>query len=422
MSGFFFKSGVLFADDVACAAIASEIPTPFYVYSAQKITDQYARLTESLKKNWRGPETPLVTFACKANSNIAVLRLLGSLGSGTDVVSLGEILRSIEAGIPPDKIVFSGVGKTSQELRQALELKIHQINVETVGELDLIIDLSRELNVKPSVAFRFTPNVEANTHAKISTGEEDHKFGLLEDEIIDLYARASQSGVILTKGISVHIGSQLFDINAFEQAFTKVAKLIEKLRAKGLNVSVADIGGGLGIPYDGSDVFNVDAYTKVINDIFEPLHVSVMLEPGRFLVAESGALVTQVTYIKERPERRFVIVDAGMNDLIRPTLYEAYHPIVPLAEKAGAIPSDIVGPVCETGDYFALERPFPPVVAGDLIAVLCSGAYGSVMSSQYNSRPLIAEIMVQGDKWDIVRKAQTIPDIWANEVIPGWLK
>lgn len=424
MTGFTFRNSQLFADDLHCTEIAEKVGTPCYVYSAEKISDQYHRLSGALKKNWTGPSAPLIAFACKANSNLAVINLLGSLGSGADVVSGGEVQRAFAAGIPAERIVFSGVGKTRAEIAQALRLGIHQINVETAGELEVIIEESQKLAVKAPLAFRYTPNVEADTHAKISTGEDDHKFGLLEDEILSLYKRAEESGATIAKGISVHIGSQLFDLASFEQAFTKVVALIDKLRAQGCTVTIADIGGGLGIPYQQDQtVFDVEAYARLINSVFQPVGVSVMLEPGRFLVAEAGALLTRVTYIKDRPERRFVIVDAGMNDLIRPTLYEAFHPVVPVAETKGAlIISDIVGPVCETGDYFALERPLAPVVSGDVLAILCTGAYGSVMSSQYNSRPLIPEVMVKGSDWRIVRTGQEIPAIWANEAIPDWEK
>lgn len=424
MTGFTFRNGQLFADDLSCTVIAEKVGTPCYVYSAEKISDQYRRLSGALKKFWAGPSVPLIAFACKANSNLAVINLLGSLGAGADVVSGGEVQRALAAGIPSDRIVFSGVGKTRAEIKQALHLGIHQINVETAGELEVIIEEAQELGVKAPLAFRYTPNVEADTHAKISTGEDDHKFGLLEDEILSLYKLAEESGATIAKGISVHIGSQLFDLASFEQAFTKVVALINKLRAQGCTVTIADIGGGLGIPYQqDQDVFDVESYARLINSVFQPVGVSVMLEPGRFLVAEGGALLTRVTYIKDRPERRFVIVDAGMNDLIRPTLYEAFHPVVPLVEtKAPPVLSDIVGPVCETGDYFALERPLAPVVSGDVLAILCTGAYGSVMSSQYNSRPLIPEIMVKGTDWRTVRTGQEIPAIWANEAIPDWKK
>ena len=337
MTGFTFKNGTLFVDDIACHQIAEQTGTPCYIYSAEKISSQYQRLSEALAKHWTGSGAPLIAFACKANGNLAVMRLLGSLGAGADVVSGGEVRRALAAQIPASRIVFSGVGKTRNELSEALSLGVHQINIETAGELDILIELAQKAGVKAPVAFRYTPNVEADTHAKISTGEDDHKFGLLGDEILDLYARAHKSGHIDAKGLSIHIGSQLFNFSPFEEAFKKTAALIGKLRSLGLPVSIADIGGGLGVPYrEDQAVFDVDGYAALINRIFAPLNVSVMLEPGRFLVAESGALITSVTYIKERPQKRFVIVDAGMNDLIRPTLYEAWHPIVPLKETPGA--------------------------------------------------------------------------------------
>ncbi len=425
-TGFNFQNGALFVDDISCANIAAQLDTPFYIYSARKITQQFRNLNDALAKHWTGKGgQPLIAFACKANSSKAIMNLLGGLGAGADVVSEGEIRRAISAGIPSSQIVFSGVGKTRPELEEALLLGVHQINVETAGELDALIDICIEKDYRAPVAFRYTPNVETDTHAKISTGEEDHKFGLLADEILSLYAKATASGVIDTKGLSVHIGSQLFELAAFEQAFVAVASLIEELRSNGMNVTVADVGGGLGIPYRAEQaIFDVEGYAALINRIFSPLDVSVMLEPGRYLVAEAGALITKVIYLKDRPEKRFVIVDAGMNDLIRPTLYEAYHPVMPVSPPADKtlITCDIVGPVCETGDYLALERPLPAVQPDDLLAILCAGAYGSVMSSQYNSRPFIAEALVNGNLWATIRERQSVEAIWAHESIPDWLK
>lgn len=425
-TGFNLQDGELFVDDISCANIASQLETPFYVYSGRKITQQFRNLNDALARNWKGAGgQPLIAFACKANSSKAIMNLLGGLGAGADVVSEGEIRRAIAAGIPSSQIVFSGVGKTRSELEEALLLGVHQINVETAGELDTLIELCSEKDLRAPVAFRYTPDVETDTHAKISTGEEGHKFGLLAEEILSLYAKATASGVIDAKGLSVHIGSQLFELAAFEQAFTAVADLIGALRERGLSVTVADVGGGLGIPYRSEQAeFDVDAYAALINRIFAPLNVRVMLEPGRYLVAEAGALITKVIYLKDRPEKRFVIVDAGMNDLIRPTLYEAYHPVVPLTPPADPtlITCDIVGPVCETGDYLALERPLPSVQPDDLLAILCAGAYGSVMSSQYNSRPFIAEALVNGNLWATIRERQSVEAIWAHESIPDWLK
>ncbi len=425
MTGFTAKNGTLFVDDVPCQKIAEAEGTPCYVYSAAKITSQYKLMADALTRNWQGKGTPLIAFACKANSNLAVMRLLGSLGAGADVVSIGEVRRALIAGIPADRIVFSGVGKTRDELKEALQLGVHQINVETAGEIDVLIELARENGRKAPVAFRYTPNVEQNTHAKTATGDEDKKFGLLEEELVELYARAAASGHIDTRGLSVHIGSGASpdDMEPFREAFKKVAALINRLRSNGQSVTVADLGGGLGVPYRDEPVCDVDAYAKMIDEIFSALDVSIAFEPGRFLVAEGGALLTRVTYIKDRPARRFVIVDAGMNDLIRPTLYEAYHPIVPVEPAPGAaVVSDIVGPVCESGDYFALERSLPPVKPGAVLAILVAGAYGSVMSSHYNARPFATEVMVKDGTWDVVRKRQKTEDIWQNEAIPGWLK
>lgn len=425
MAGFHVHDGRLFVDGISCEDIAQACGTPCYIYSAQRIARQYLLLNDTVSAHWRGAGKPSIAFACKANSNLAVLRLLGSLGAGADVVSGGEIERALAAGIAPDRIVFSGVGKTRDELNLALQRGIAQINIETAGELDILLEDAPAHNVCPRVAFRYTPGVEAATHAKISTGEDDHKFGLLEEEILSLYARASASGKVEPVGISVHIGSQIFNLDAFEQAYGKVISLITKLRENGHAVTSVDLGGGFGVPYQEDQAeFDTGGYARLIDRMFSGLGVSLLLEPGRFLVAEAGALLTRVTYVKDRPDRRFVIIDAGMNDLIRPTLYEAWHTIVPVTPVDGTpTPADIVGPVCETGDYFALGRPLPPVQPGDLLAVLCAGAYGAAMSSQYNSRPLIPEILVGEDgRWDVVRRRQEIPEIWALENIPGWLK
>jgi len=427
MSGFSLNDGELFVDGVSCLSIARAIPTPFYLYSAQKIADQYNTLSHALSAAWQGKGTPLIAFACKSNSNIAVLRLLASLGAGADVVSVGEIKRAVAAGVVPDKIIFSGVGKTAQELEYAIALGIHQINIETAGELDHIIALSAQLKKSIRVAFRYTPDVEAKTHAKISTGEDDHKFGLLADEIIELYTKAHDAEYVQPVGISVHIGSQLFELDAFRQAYSKVADLIARLRGNNLPVEVADLGGGLGVAYkDGQPEFPVTDYAHLINQTFSKHDVQIMLEPGRYLVAESGALIAKVTYIKDRPEKTFVITDAGMNDLIRPTLYEAWHPILPLKSDTSpqnTLLADVVGPVCETGDYFALDRQIhASIKPNDFIAVLVAGAYGSVMSSQYNSRPFIAEIIVHDGQWQTVRRPQAVEEIWDHEIIPDWLK
>lgn len=426
MTGFKEHNGNLYIDDVAISDIAKEIPTPFYLYSASKITERYTALKAALDAAWSGAKKPMIAFACKANSNIAVINLLASLGAGADVVSGGELQRALAAGVPANRIVFSGVGKTDAELTLAINNHIHQINVESAPELNALEKIAQHLNKKVSIALRFTPDVDCQAHAKTSTGEDDHKFGLVESEILALADRFKNHPYIHLRAISMHIGSGVPSLDPFQDAFHKTANLVKTLRAYGLAIDTVDLGGGIWIPYRNEPQADLNAYATMISSIFEPLDVQIMLEPGRILVAESGALISKVIYIKNRPEtsgsKTFAIVDAAMNDLIRPTLYEAHHPIVPISNTSDKTETtyDIVGPVCETGDYLALDRTLPTLKSGDHIAILCAGAYGSAMSSTYNSRPLITEIMVKGSAYKIIRAQQNIQDIWKDEKIPNW--
>lgn len=421
MIGFHSKDGILYADKKPVSEIVQSFPTPFYLYSASKITERYQALDNALQSTWTGTKKPLIAFACKANSNLAVMNLLGSLGAGMDVVSGGELQRALKAGVPAGRIVFSGVGKTDAELELALNQNIHQINVESGPELKALQAVAVKLNKKVAIALRFTPDVDSKAHAKTSTGEKDHKFGLLREEILDLADSIKGDKHITLKAVSMHIGSGVPELDPFKDAFVRTRDLIQELQAKGHPVDTADLGGGIWIPYRDEPQADLRLYGQIINEIFASMDLQIMLEPGRIMVAEAGALISSVIFIKDRPSKKFAIIDAAMNDLIRPTLYDAHHPIQALTPRKGAaVVYDVVGPVCETGDYLALDRSLTPLERGDKIAVLCAGAYGSVMSSPYNTRPFIAEIMVNGDQVAVVRAEQTLEDQWKDEKLPSW--
>lgn len=418
-----YKNGALHVEDVALAHIAAKIPTPCYIYSAGIIRDRVTRLMDAVTTPWPDGKKPFIAFACKSNSNLAILNYLGKLGTGMDIVSGGELIRCLAAGIPADKIIFSGVGKTDHELRLALDKNIHQINVESEAELARLDEISRDFKKTVHIALRFTPDVDSGAHEKTSTGEEENKFGLMEDEVFRLFKEYEEHPYLRLNAISMHIGSGVPSLEPFREAFLKMSDLVQKLRYHGATITQVDLGGGLWIPYQDEPFPNLQEYGQMIYDIFSPLDVKIALEPGRILVAESGCLLTSVIFNKARTSKRFVIVDAAMNDLIRPTLYDAYHKIMPVVETdADTSPCDIVGPVCETGDYLALDRELPEFQRGDLLAIMNAGAYGSVMSSTYNSRPLVAEILVNGGDFHVIREAQKLEDCWANEKIPTGLK
>jgi diaminopimelate decarboxylase len=365
-----------------------------------------------------------ICYACKANSNQAVLKVLGRLGAGMDVVSGGEMYRAFKAGIRAGKIVFSGVGKDKDEITKAVKNGILQINVESVPELKIISEIAIRENKPTSVAFRVNPDVNAKTHAKITTGMRENKFGIDIKDAPALYLKAKDMPGILPCGVAVHIGSQLTELAPFEEAFKRVAALVTELRRQGNIITTVDVGGGLGITYKDEAPPDIGQYAALIRDIILPLDVHVILEPGRFIVGNAGVLLTRVLHVKEGHDRKFLIVDAAMNDLMRPSLYDAYHPILPCNEPAAdaaKTPHDIVGPVCETGDTFLTDEPFPKTEAGDLLSIMASGAYGAVMSSNYNTRPLIPEVLVSDDQFDLIRKAQKIEDVVNNDVIPDWL-
>ncbi len=419
MKPFDYRDNILCVGTIPLAEIAKIHGTPTYIYSFESLKNSYTLLANALNNAWPHATKPLIAYACKANSNLAVMNSFAKLGAGCDIVSIGEMYRALKSGFSPDKILFSGVGKTHDELRAALQYRIRQINVETRDELIALDSLSREMNQNVHVALRFNPDIESFAHSKTSTGEGEHKFGLMDSEIFDLYQTYAAHPFIKIDGLSMHIGSGVPRLDPFEKAFERMAKMILDLRAQGHKVHHADLGGGLWVPYQDEPKADLAAYAAMIARIFGPLDIHVAIEPGRILVAESGCLLTRVISVKEQYNKRFVIVDAGMNELIRPTLYDAYHPILTVTKKENSGMADIVGPVCETGDYFALERDFPSVKPGDLVAIMIAGAYGSVMSSQYNTRPLCAEILVKDEQIHCVRRRQDYTDIWAQEIIPG---
>lgn len=422
MDYFTYKNGRLHAEDVALADVANEVGTPFYAYSTATLTRHFNVFSDALRGS-----NALVCFAVKANSNQAVLSTLARLGAGADVVSGGELKRALKAGIKARNIVFSGVGKTDPEIEAALNAGIKQINVESEPELERVSAIAVRLGVTAPVALRVNPDVDAGTHAKITTGKLENKFGIEWTHAHAVYKKAANLPGIKAQGLAVHIGSQLLDLEPFRQAYIRTGDLVAMLRADGLNVEVLDVGGGLGIPYGEEDEGEApcpEAYAEVIRDTLGNLGVELICEPGRMIVGNAGVLVTRVIYVKEGSTKTFLIVDAGMNDLIRPTLYDAYHAIVTEAQpEAGAelVDVDIVGPICETGDTFAKDRKLPPVVAGDLLVVRTAGAYGAVQASTYNTRPLVAEVMVNGGDYGLVRARMSVEDIIALDRLPDWL-
>ncbi|MCA2012592.1 diaminopimelate decarboxylase [Pararhodobacter sp. CCB-MM2] len=421
MDHFLYRDGHLCAEDVPMSDIAAAVGTPFYCYSAATLTRHFLLFKEALE-----PMPSLVCFAVKSNSNVAVLKLLGDLGAGMDVVSIGEYLRAKAAGVPGERIVFSGVGKTPQEMRMALEGGIRQFNVESEPELEALSAVASSMGVEAPITLRVNPDVDAKTHEKISTGRKEDKFGVPISRAREIYARAAALPGIKVVGVDMHIGSQLTDLAPFEAAYTKMRGLVEALRADGHTIDRLDLGGGLGIPYTRSNEappLPLD-YGAMVKRVLGDLGCEIEIEPGRLISGNAGMLVTQVIYRKSAEEREFLIVDAAMNDLIRPAMYGAHHDIIPVIEaEAGVLPEpfDIVGPICESGDTFAKQRALPPMAPGDLVAFRSAGAYGAVMSSEYNSRPLIPEVMVQGDHFAVIRARPTYDEMIARDSIPAWL-
>ena len=421
MDHFNYKNGNLHAEDVALSDIAAEVGTPFYVYSTATLERHFRLFDDALS----GMDH-LVCYAMKAASNQSIIKTLAALGAGMDVVSGGEYLRAIKAGVPPDRIVFSGVGKTRAEMEMIVQGGVRQVNVESEPEMVLLDKVARAHGKKIPITIRVNPDVDAKTHAKIATGKSENKFGIPITKARDVYAIAAKLEGLEIVGIDIHIGSQLTDLEPFGLAYRKVAELTETLRADGHDIRRLDLGGGLGIPYvRGNEAPPLPAdYGALIKREVGHLGCEVEIEPGRLIVGNAGLLVSSVIYVKEGEGRNFLILDAAMNDLIRPAMYDAHHDIVPVQEpKAGAdyADFDVVGPVCETGDTFARNRALQRLEDGDLVAFRSAGAYGAVMASEYNSRPLIPEVLVKGDQFAVIRPRPTLEEMINRDTIPSWL-
>ena len=420
MNHFEIRDGVLHAEDVSVETIAHDVGTPFYCYSTATLTRHYTVFAEAF-----ADIDALVCYAMKANSNQAVLKTLAALGAGADVVSGGELLRALRAGIPAEKIMFSGVGKSVPEIDLALASGIFCFNIESEPELEMISARAVAAGRTAHVSFRINPDVDARTHAKISTGKKSDKFGIAYERAEAVYDRARALPGIAVSGIDMHIGSQIVELEPFDQAFERLAGLVRRLRGAGHDIAHVDLGGGLGVPYSRTNTPPPapPAYAEIVKRHVRDLDCKVAFEPGRLIAANAGILVTRVVYVKEAEGKTFVIVDAGMNDLIRPTLYDAWHDIHPVLDDPDAprLVADVVGPVCESGDYFARARDIPAVKAGDLVYLSSAGAYGAVQSCTYNSRPLIAEVLVKGDAFHAIRPRQTIDEMIALDRLPPWL-
>jgi diaminopimelate decarboxylase len=419
---FDYRDGVLFAEDVSIPDIAKAVGTPFYCYSTATLTRHFRVFSEAFSDL-----DTLVCYAMKANSNQAVLKTLARLGAGADVVSEGELRRALAAGIPAEKILFSGVGKTAREMDFALEADILCFNVESEPELELLSARASALGKTARISLRINPDVDAKTHKKISTGKAENKFGIDWHRARDVYARAAKLPGIKVTGIDTHIGSQITDLQPFDDAFALMVRMIGTLREDGHAIDHIDLGGGLGIPYrtDNNPPPLPDAYAAIVKKHVGKLGLKVMFEPGRMIVGNAGILVSEVIYVKEGAAKNFLIVDAAMNDLIRPTLYDAFHDIRPVEQKTASAPRmivDVVGQVCETGDFLGLDRDLPKLKAGDLIAVSTAGAYGAVQAGTYNTRPLVPEVLVDGDRFHVVRPRQTYDDLIGLDSVPDWLR
>jgi diaminopimelate decarboxylase len=420
MHHFAYRNGGLHAEAVDLAAIADAVGTPFYCYSTATLERHYRVFADAFA------DVPsLVCYAVKANSNQAVIATLARLGAGADVVSGGELKRALAAGIPPQKIMFSGIGKTAAELAAAVETGILCVNVESEPELDLLSQIASGKGRSVAISIRVNPDVDAKTHAKIATGKSENKFGIPISRARDVYRHAARLPGLHVAGVDMHIGSQITELSPFADAFALLSDFVHELRADGHTITHVDLGGGLGIPYREGDETPPDpaAYAKVVKEATRGLGCKLIFEPGRLIVGNAGILVTRVIYVKRGEAKTFVIVDAAMNDLIRPTLYEAHHDIVPVRPVPGApwIRADVVGPVCETGDYLALNRDLPEPAAGDLLAVMTAGAYGAVQAGTYNTRALVPEVLVRGDAWSLVRPRLEADALIALDRTPPWL-
>ncbi|MGP9805525.1 diaminopimelate decarboxylase [Paracoccus sp. NSM] len=421
MDHFNYRHGELFAEDVALSCIARQVGSPVYIYSAATLRRHFGLFRQAL--DWTDH---LVCFAVKSNSNLAVLKLMGDMGAGMDVVSGGEYARARAAGVPGDRIVFSGVGKTLAEMRMAIEGGIRQFNIESEPEMQALSALADSMGATVPVAIRVNPDVDAKTHEKIATGKSENKFGIPISRAREVYAEAAALPGLRVVGVDVHIGSQLTDLAPFRAAYAKVAELTQALRAEGHDITRLDLGGGLGIPYrrDNNAPPLPIEYGAVIRETVGHLGCEIEIEPGRNIVGNAGVLLSQVIYVKRGEDRDFLIVDAAMNDLLRPAMYGAHHDIVPVVEAAPGAPVqpyDVVGPVCESGDTFQKGAELPTMAAGDLIAFRSAGAYGAVMASEYNSRPLVPEVLVEGDHFAVIRARPTYEEMLSRDSIPAWL-
>ncbi len=431
MHEFRYVNGSLHCEGVDVASLVKKHGTPLYVYSQATLTNHFRRLDQALKEL-----DHLVCYAVKANSNLAVLHVLANEGAGFDIVSGGELMRVIEAGGDPTRCAFAGVGKSEEEIAFALRQGIYTLNVESEPELERINRIAGRLQKRAPVALRINPNVDAHTHAKITTGTYENKFGIAFEQVEAVYARAARLRHVHLRGVQMHIGSQLTQVAPFKKAVKKTIPLVTRLRDRH-GIEFFSIGGGLGIVYNpalasgrsgwwrtpaAAGILTPDSYAATLVPLLRPLGLKILLEPGRFIAGNAGILVTRVEYLKRTGKKNFVIVDAAMNDLIRPAFYDSFHEIVPVRQRGGRkLISDVVGPICESGDYFCKNRPLAKVEPGDCLALLSAGAYGSVMASNYNARPLAAEVLVHGRKAALARKRQPVRDIWALEEIPSWL-
>ncbi|HVW72832.1 MAG TPA: diaminopimelate decarboxylase [Rhizomicrobium sp.] len=420
MNHFQYKDGVLCAEDVRLNQLADAVGTPFYCYSTATLERHFKVFSGAL------PAGSLIAFAVKANDNLAVLKTLARLGAGADVVSGGELAKALAAGVPANRIVFSGVGKTREEMRAGLEAGIYQFNVESEPELAALDTVAGALGKRAPITIRINPDVDARTHAKINTGMAETKFGIPFRHAREAYAHAATLKNIEIVGVDVHLVSQITALDPFETAFTRIGELIAMLRADGHAITRLDLGGGLGVPYeqDNNPPPDPTAYGAMVTRVTKDFGCKLSFEPGRLIAANAGILVSRVIYVKRGDAKTFLIIDAGMNDLIRPAMYDAWHEIVPVVEPAVGSPRpryDVVGPVCETSDLFASSRPLPELKSGDLVAILSAGAYGAVMAGDYNARPRVPEVLVHGAQWGIVRPRETYADLIAKDRIPDWL-
>ena len=420
MHHFAYRTGMLHAEDVAIDRLAAEIGTPFYCYSTATLTRHYKVFADVF-----ADVRALICYAMKANSNQAVVRTLAKLGSGADVVSGGELARALAAAIAPDKIMFSGIGKTERELAAAVDADILCVNVESEPELELLSAVAAQKGRRAAISLRVNPDVDARTHAKIATGKSENKFGIPISRAREIYAHAAKLPGVRVTGVDMHIGSQITELQPFDDAFVLLSDFVRTLRADGHGIEHVDLGGGLGIPYrhDNDPPPDPAAYAEVVKRATRALDCTLIFEPGRLIVGNAGILVARVLYVKRAETKTFIIVDAAMNDLIRPTLYEAHHDIIPVKEPiAGAwrIVADVVGPVCESGDFLALDREMVEPAPGDLLAVMTAGAYGAVQAGTYNTRPLIPEVMVKGDRFALVRPRIEIAELIGRDRMPDW--